>query len=219
LKALVIHEHGGPEKLRYDEVEEPQLNSPGEVIVQLKAAALNRIDLLNREGLTGTDISLPHILGVDGARVVVEVGEDVTNVKKGDTVCLYPPSGCGRCNFCQAQRDYMCIRIRALGERLKGTYTEYVKLPALNCFPIPADCFLLEAVAIPLVFITVWRMLVTNAALRPGEYLLILGIGGGVATAALQLAGQIGARVIVTSSSDEKLGKAKCLGCHARGQL
>ncbi len=212
MKAICIHEHGGVEKLRYEEMDDPKLSSPGEAIVQLRAAALNRIDLLNREGVTGIEISLPHILGADGAGVVVEVGEKVTNVKKGDAVCLYPPSGCGRCEFCQTDRDYMCIYLRALGERLKGTYAEYVKLPAENCFPIPQGFSFEEAAAFPLVFITVWRMLVTNAVLKPGEHVLILGIGGGVATAALQLAKGMMARIIVTSSSEDKLKRARSMG-------
>lgn len=212
MKAVRIHEHGGVEKLRYEEVPEPKLGSPTEVIVRLRAAALNRIDLLNRAGLTGIEISFPHILGADGAGTVVDIGEQVKNVKRGDAVCLYPPSGCGRCEFCVTDRDFMCIHLLALGERLEGTYAEYVKLPAENCFPIPPGLSFEEAAAFPLVFVTVWRMLMTNAQLKPGEHMLILGIGGGVATAALQVAKQMGAHVFVTSSSDEKLEMAKNWG-------
>jgi len=209
LKAVCIHEHGGLDKLRYEETDDPKLNFSREVVVQLRAAALNRIDILNRDGMTGMEVSLPHILGADGAGVVVDVGDGVINVKKGDAVCLYPPSGCGRCEFCQTDRDYMCVHVRVIGERIKGTYAEYIKVPAENCFPIPTDYSFEQAAAFPLVFITVWRMLVTNAALKPGEHVLILGIGGGVASAALQLAKQMNAHVIVTSSSDAKLEMAK----------
>ncbi len=212
MKAVRIHEHGGVDKLRYEEVQEPKLSSPTEAIVQLKTAALNRIDLWNREGLTGMDIALPHILGADGAGIVAQVGEQVHNVQKGDAVCLYPPSGCGQCEYCFTDREFMCIRLRALGERLQGTYAEYVKLPAANCFPIPPGLSFEEAAAFPLVFLTVWRMLVTNAELKPGEHVLILGIGGGVATAALQIARHMGAHIFVTSSSDEKLELAKNWG-------
>ena len=204
MKAVRIHEHGGVEKLRYEEVEEPKLSSPTEAIVQLKTASLNRIDLRSRQGLTGMEISLPHILGADGAGIVVEAGERVHNVRKGDTVCLYPPSGCGQCEFCSTDREFMCVHLRVLGERTQGTYAEYVKVPGANCFPIPPGLSFEEAAAFPLVFITVWRMLVTNAELKPGEDVLILGIGGGVASAALQLAKQMGAHVFVTSSSEEK---------------
>lgn len=209
MKAVCIHEHGGLDKLRYEETDDPKLSSSHEVVVQLRAAALNRIDILNREGVTGMEVSLPHILGADGAGVVVDVGDGVTNVKKGDAVCLYPPSGCGRCEFCRTDRDYMCVHVRVIGERIKGTYAEYIKVPAENCFPIPTDYSFEEAAAFPLVFITIWRMLVTNAALKPGEHVLILGIGGGVASAALQLAKEMKAHVIVTSSSDAKLEMAK----------
>lgn len=212
MKAVRIHEHGGIDKLRYEEVGEPKLTSPTEAIVELKAAALNHIDIWTRLGLTGIEISLPHILGADGAGIVVEAGEQVSNVKKGDAVCLYPPSGCGRCEFCLTDREFMCIHLRVLGEGVDGTYAEYVRLPAWNCFPIPPELSFEEGAAFPLVFITVWRMLITNAELKPGEHVLILGIGGGVATAALQVAKQIGAHAIVTSSSDEKLEMAKNWG-------
>ncbi|MBI4529638.1 MAG: zinc-binding dehydrogenase [Deltaproteobacteria bacterium] len=212
MKAVRIHEHGGIDKLRYEEVKPPWLTSPTEAIVQLKAAALNRIDILNREGVTGIEVPLPHILGADGAGIVLETGAEVRNVQKGDPVCLHTPSGCGRCEFCATDRDYMCLRIRALGERLEGTYAEFVKVPAANCFHIPPGLSFEEAAAFPLVFVTVWRMLITNAQLKPGEHVLILGIGGGVATAALQVAKQLGAHVIVTSSSDEKLELARNWG-------
>ncbi len=209
MKAVCIHEHGGLDKLRYEETDDPKLNSFREVVVQLRAAALNRIDLLNREGVTGMEISLPHILGADGAGVVVEVGDGVSKVKKGDAVCLYPPSGCGRCEFCQTDRDFMCLHVRVIGERSQGTYAEYITVPEENCFPIPTGYSFEEAAAFPLVFITVWRMLVTNAALKPGEHVLILGIGGGVASAALLVAKELSSHVIVTSSSDAKLELAK----------
>lgn len=214
MQAVRIHEHGGLDKLRYEEAENPRITSPTEAIVQLKTAALNHVDLWNREGLTGMDIPLPHILGADGAGIVAEVGNTVHNVKERDAVCLYPPIGCGQCEFCFSDREFMCIRLRVLGERLQGTYAEYVKVPAANCFPIPPGLSFEEAAAFPLVFITVWRMLVTNAELKPGEHVLILGVGGGVGTAALQLAKQMGAHIIVTSGSDEKLETAKNWGAH-----
>jgi NADPH:quinone reductase-like Zn-dependent oxidoreductase len=212
LKAVRIHEHGGVEKLRYEEAPEPTLAGPNDVIIKLKAASLNHIDIWIRRGLTGIEVALPHILGADGAGVVTDVGDRVRNVATGDAVCLYPPSGCGRCEFCLTDREYMCIHLRVLGERENGTYAEYTRVPARNCFSIPPGLSFEQAAAFPLVYITVWRMLVTNARLKPGEQVLILGIGGGIATAALQLAARIGTHIIVTSSSDEKLEKAKTLG-------
>ena len=212
MKAVRIHAYGGVEQLLYEEAAEPRVPAPNEVIVKLKAAAINHIDIWNRMGTTGIAFEMPHILGADGAGRVFEIGERVANVQTGDDVCLYPPSGCGRCEFCLADRDFMCVHLRVLGERLEGTYAQFVKLPAENCFPIPAGLSFEEAAAFPLVFITLWRMLITNAQLKPGETLLIIGIGGGVASAALQVAKKIGAHVIVTSGSDEKLKRAENLG-------
>ncbi len=212
MKAVRIHEHGGTDKLRYEDVEEPHLTSPTEVIVRLKAASLNHRDIWNRQGQTGIDCFLPRILGADGAGTVAEVGERVRNVKKGDAVCLFPAGGCGECEYCLTDRDFLCGHMRVLGEESDGTYAEYIKLPGKNCFSIPPGLSFEEAAAFPLVFVTVWRMLVTNAGLKPGEHVLILGIGGGVASAALQLAKQMGAHVLVTSSSDEKLEMAKNWG-------
>jgi NADPH:quinone reductase-like Zn-dependent oxidoreductase len=212
LKAVRMHGFGGVEQLVYEDTDQPALTEPTEAVVKLRAAAINHIDIWNRLGTTGMVTQLPHILGADGAGVVVEVGEQAHNVKKGDAVCLYPPVGCGRCEFCLTGRDFMCVHLRVLGERLEGTYAEYVKIPAENCFAIPAGFSFEEAAAFPLVFITLWRMLFTNARLKPGETLLIIGIGGGVASAALQAAKKIGANVIVTSGSDEKLEQAKFLG-------
>jgi NADPH:quinone reductase-like Zn-dependent oxidoreductase len=212
LKTVRMHGYGGVEQLFYEETDEPTLTEPNEVIVKLEAAAINHIDIWNRLGVTGTPLKLPHILGADGAGRVVQVGAKATNVKVGDAVCLYPPTGCGACEFCLTDRDFMCIRLHVLGERLEGTYAEYVKITAANCFKIPAGYSFLEAAALPLVFITLWRMVITNAELKPGESLLIIGIGGGVASATLQVAKKIGVRVIVTSGSDEKLARAKELG-------
>lgn len=196
----------------YENAPEPVVTLPDEVIVKLKAAALNHIDIWTRLGATGVAIPMPHILGADGAGVVVNVGSEVKGVRSGDNVCLYPFSGCGECEFCLTGRDFMCIYVRSLGERLDGTYAEYVKLPAENCFPIPPGFSFAEAAAFPLVFITLWRMLMTNARLKPGETLLIIGIGGGVASASLQVAKKIGAHVIVTSGADGKLELAQQLG-------
>ena len=212
MRAVRLHGYGGVDQLRYEETDTPKILSPTDVVVQLKAAALNHIDLWNRKGLTGMEVELPHILGGDGAGIVAETGSEVTNVKPGDAVCLYPATGCGKCEFCLVGHDFMCVYLRVLGERLKGTYAEYVRLPSENCFRIPSSFSFEEAAAFPLVFLTVWRMLVTNARLKPGENVLILGIGGGVAGAALQVAKQMGSHVIVTSSSDEKLALARNWG-------
>ena len=212
MKAVRMHAHGGVDQLFFENTEEPRLDGAAQAIVKLSAAALNHIDIWNRLGVTGVRIAMPHILGADGAGVVAGVSPGVEHVRVGDRVCLYPPTGCGHCEFCLTDRDFMCFRLRVLGERLEGTYAQYVKLPAKNCFPIPTGYSFEEAAAFPLVFITLWRMLITNARLEPGETILILGIGGGVASASLRVAKKIGARVIVTSGSNEKLERARDLG-------
>jgi len=212
LKAVQIHRHGGVEQLCYEECAEPELKSPSDTIIKLKAAALNPIDIRTRRGLSGSEFSFPHILGSDGAGIVVSAGKEARNVKPGDAICLFPAAGCGRCEFCVTDRETSCSQLRILGEGDNGTYAEYVRVPARNCFPIPAGLSFEEAAAFPLVFVTAWRMLYTDARLQPGEWILIIGIGGGVATAALRLAFQLGAHVIVTSRSDDKLTLAKTLG-------
>ena len=212
MKAVRMHGHGGVDQLFFEDAEEPRFDGAAQAIVKLSAAALNHIDIWNRLGVTGVRIAMPHILGADGAGVVVDVSQGVEHVRVGDRVCLYPPTGCGQCEFCVTDRDFMCFRLRVLGERLEGTYAQYVKVPAQNCFPIPTGYSFEEAAAFPLVFITLWRMLVSHARLEPGETILILGIGGGVASASLQVAKKIGARVIVTSGSNDKLERARDLG-------
>ena len=186
--------------------------APTDVIVKLNATAVNRSDIYLRRGFRNKEVQLPHILGSDGAGVVTQAGESVSHIRKGDAVCFYPAEGCDRCEFCITDRELLCTRLRVLGENEDGTYAEYVRLPGRNCFPMPPQFTFDEAAAFPLVYIAAWRMLITNAALKPGEHVLILGIGGGVAIAALQIAVQMGAHVIVTSRSDNKLARAKTLG-------
>ncbi len=212
MKAVQIHRHGGVEQLCYEETSEPGLKSPEDAIVKLKAAALNQCDIRMRRGLSAVAASFPHILGSDGAGVVVELGSEARNINTGDAICLFPATGCGQCEFCVTDREALCSQLRILGERENGTYAGYVRVPARNCFPIPPGLSFEEAAAFPLVFLTAWRMLYTNARLRPGEWILILGIGGGVATAALRLALHLRAHVVVTSRSDEKLTMAEALG-------
>jgi NADPH:quinone reductase-like Zn-dependent oxidoreductase len=214
LKAVRIHAHGGSDPLRYEDVEDPQLRSPSDVIVKVKAAAVNRIDLTVRAGVVCNPASLPRILGADGAGTVVSVGGEVNHVKLGAAVCLYPAIGCGHCRRCANEQEFLCGERRLLGEREDGTYAEYVRVPAKNCFTVPPGLSFEEAAAFPLVYATAWRMLFTHANLKPGESILIIGVGGGVASAALQLAGVIGARVFVTSRVAEKLATAKELGAH-----
>lgn len=212
MKAVRIHHHGGVEQLRFEETADPQLQSPGDVIVRLKAAALNDSDIQIRQGSGASQSCLPRILGSDGAGVVAAVGSAVKDFKAGDAVCLYPQSGCGACRACRTERQPLCEQPHRLGETVDGTYAEYVRLGAQNCFPLPAGFSYEEGAAIAVDFLSAWRMLITNATLKPGELVLIRGIGDGVAIAALQLTVRVGAHAIVTADSAAKIAKAKALG-------
>lgn len=211
MRAVRIHEHGDAEKLRCERAQEPELRSAGEVIVELKAAALSGLDIESREGRTGAG-PLPRTLGAEGAGVVVAVGEGVHSPRCGEAVCLYPLIGCGRCEFCADGKDFLCSRREMLGSQRDGTYAEHVSVPAENCFPIPPGLSFAEAAAMPLSFSAAYRMLVENAELKPGEHILIAGIGDGASVAAMQLAKRMGAHVIVTSESEEKLEAARRWG-------
>jgi NADPH:quinone reductase-like Zn-dependent oxidoreductase len=212
LKAIRIHEHGSVEKLRFEDAPEPELASATDVVVKIKAASVNRADLFVRRGISGTPRRFPHILGSDGAGTIDQVGAAVKNLKPGDAVCIYPPSGCGDCEDCASEREFMCARPRVLGECDNGTYAEYVRVPSRNCVPMPPRLSFEHAAALPSVYPTVWSMMIDRADLKAGDTVLILGAGGGVATAALQLAAHAGARVIVASRSEEKLAKSRTLG-------
>jgi NADPH:quinone reductase-like Zn-dependent oxidoreductase len=197
VKAIRIHEDGGPEVLRYEDAPDPE-PGPGEVLIGLRAASLNHLDIWLRRGLPSAP--KPRILGADGAGVVVGLGEGVDRFAEGDEVVLNPGLDEGA---------------RIVGEHMDGTHAELIALPADYVYPLPNGLSFEEAAAFPLVFETAYRMLVTRAGLREGEWVFVWGIGGGVATASLQVAKALGARVLVTSSSDEKLARARELGADA----
>jgi NADPH:quinone reductase-like Zn-dependent oxidoreductase len=211
LKAVRIHAPGGIDVLRYEECEEPQLGGAADVKVHLLAAAVNRIDLELRTG-TKSGLVFPHILGCDGAGRIEAIGPEVSHLKVGDEVCIYPFVHCGRCEFCAVKDHELCADKRILSQCENGTYAGYITLPAKSCFPIPAGFSSEEAASFPLVYSTAWRLLMTRGKLIPGEIVLIRGIGGGIATAGLQIAASVGARLIASSTQDEKLARAKALG-------
>jgi NADPH:quinone reductase-like Zn-dependent oxidoreductase len=210
--AITIRSHGGPEVVGVDDVPRPAVGAPDDVVVALKAAALNHLDLFVLRGLPGLAHAFPQILGADGAGVVEAVGPAVTRVKPGDRVLLNPGISCQACAFCLAGEQSLCTTYRLLGEHLPGTFAEAVRVPQWNVYPVPDGVSWTDAAAFPLVHLTAWRMMVTRAATKPGETVLIWGIGGGVALAALRIAKLLGATVIVTSSSDAKLERARALG-------
>jgi NADPH:quinone reductase-like Zn-dependent oxidoreductase len=212
MRAAVIHAYGGTERVTVADVPRPQVQGPRDVVVALHAAALNHLDLFVLGGLPGVRHAFPHVLGGDGAGVVAAVGAEVTRVAVGDRVLLDPGVSCGRCDFCRDGEQSMCDTYGLLGEHLPGTLAEAVRVPEANCWTIPSQVSFTAAAAYPLAFLTAWRMLSTKARLRAGETVLIWGIGGGVALAALAIAKRSGARAIVTSSSDDKLARARALG-------
>jgi NADPH:quinone reductase-like Zn-dependent oxidoreductase len=211
MKAIVYAEHGGPEILRYTDVAEPVIGA-GEVLVRVRACALNHLDLWLRQGIPSLKIPLPHIPGSDIAGEVARVGDGVTNVKAGERVMLQPGISCGQCEKCVAGDDNLCKSYRIFGEMVDGGCAEYVKAPAVNCVPIPEGVSFEAAAAFPLVSLTAWHMLIARAKLQPAETVLVLAAGSGVGSAAIQIAKASGARVIATAGSDAKLARARELG-------
>jgi len=211
MKAIVFHQHGGPEVLKYTDAPEPMLRA-NDVLVSVKACALNHLDLWVRRGLPNVPIPLPHIPGSDVAGEIAKIGADVTTIRVGQRVALAPLVSCGKCPACLAGLDNHCRQATNLGYLIDGGCAEFVRAPEVNCLPYPGNLNWEEAAAIPLVFQTAWHMLITRAELQPGEDILVLGAGSGVGSAAIQIAKFFGARVITTAGSDEKLAKAKELG-------
>ena len=215
MRAWVIRATGSLDRIELTDVPPPAATpGPGDVRVGIRAAALNHLDLHVVQGLP-LEYRFPHILGADGAGVVEAVGRDVAALRPGDRVMLNPGIADYSCEYCRAGEHSLCLNYRLLGEHVPGTLTESVVVPAQNVAVIPTLVPPLgwaEAAAFPLVTLTAWRMLVTRVQVRAGETVLIWGIGGGVALAALRIAKLHGAKVIVTSSSDAKLQAAKRLG-------
>jgi NADPH:quinone reductase-like Zn-dependent oxidoreductase len=211
MKAVIFSEHGGPEVLRYAERPEPEIG-PEEVLIRVRACALNHLDLWVRRGMPGIAIPMPHIPGSDIAGEVARVGANVVGVKAGERVLLSPGISCGQCVHCLKGNDNFCRQYTLFGYRVDGGYAEYVRSPAVNAIPIPAKLGFEEAAALPLVFLTAWHMLITRALLKPDETVLVLGAGSGVGSAAIQIAKVAGARVIATAGSELKLQKARELG-------
>ena len=211
MKAVIFERHGGPEVLKLTEVADPQIKA-NEVLVEVRACALNHLDVWVRTGLPGIKIPLPHILGNDVAGVVRVVGELVGWVKADDEVMVQPGVSCGHCAECLAGRDNMCDEYDIIGYRRNGGYAELVAVPGVNVIPKPKDLSWPEAAALPLVTLTAWHMLVTRAQLQPGEDVLVHAAGSGVGSLAIQIAKLRGARVIATASAEEKLSRARELG-------
>ncbi|MFW9965586.1 MAG: zinc-binding dehydrogenase [Candidatus Thorarchaeota archaeon] len=215
MKAVIFHEHGSPDVLQYvTDFPKPKVG-PSQILIEVKAVALNHLDLFTRAGIPGLTLKMPHVLGSDISGVVAEIGVDAMgDIEVGARVIIDPGVSCGVCEYCVSGQDSLCSTYGILGEHYSGGYREFMAVDARKVIPIPGKSKLSfeEAAAIPLTFMTAWRMLITRARLRAGEDVLIIGIGGGVAVAALQIAKMAGARIFVTSSSNDKLEKARRLG-------
>jgi NADPH:quinone reductase-like Zn-dependent oxidoreductase len=209
MKAVRIHEFGGPEVLRYEDVPDPHLRKD-QVLVRVKACAMNHLDLWVRKGLPG--VKLPHILGSDIAGEIVEVGEYVSGLKTGQGALLAPMHFCNRCAKCSAGLQNQCREFTVLGNAVDGGNCELIAVPAVNVIPIPDSLDFTQAASVPLVFLTAWHMLVGRAGIRPGQTVLVLGANSGVGIAGIQLAKFFQCTVITTAGDDRKMAKARELG-------
>jgi NADPH:quinone reductase-like Zn-dependent oxidoreductase len=215
MRALVLTATGGLDGLAVADLPRPGAPPAGWVTLQVRAAALNRLDLFVAGGIPGAAPVLPHIVGADGAGVVVEVGAGVTTAKPGDEVMFDPGISCGECGPCRADDAPFCTTYQILGEHRHGSAAEFIQVPALNLAPRPAGWSWAEAAGFSLAALTAWRMVVNRARLRAGETILIWGAGGGVAQMCIGIAKHLGARVIATSSTPDKLDLARALGADA----
>lgn len=211
MKATIINASGGPDVLEYRDIPDPE-TKPCEVLVRVKAVALNHLDIWVRNGLPHLKVSYPHLLGSDIAGVVEGVGEGVADIEKGTKVLLQPAKSCGHCRACLDGRDNFCRHYAILGENTTGGYAEYISVPRSSILPYPRHLSFEEAACLPLTFQTAWQMVVRRARVAPGEKVLIGGAGSGVTIAAVQISKLFGGELIVTSTSDEKLEKIKELG-------
>ncbi len=216
MKAIVFSEQGSVEVLQYTDVPKPTLTT-NEVLLEVEACAVNYLDLHARRNRPEIEAKLrrgdtPHILGSDIAGTIAEVGAEARGVAVGDRVVLAPCIPCGVCSDCHRGAENLCDTQELIGFQTNGGYAEYVKAPAQNAIQIPAPLSFVNAAAMPIAYLTAWHMLMERAKLRPEDDVLILGVGGGVGSAGLQIAKLTGARVFATASSDEKLERAQQMG-------
>ncbi len=217
MKTTLFRQHGGPEVLEYTDFPTPE-PEPGEALVRLKAAALNRMDVMVRNGWPGLKLELPHINGADGAGEVISINASLlrsgegSGVRAGDHVVINANLGCGECEFCLNRQDNLCRNWHLLGETVRGTYAEYVALPLRQLYKLPADFDFHHASAAALVYQTAWHSMVKRGGVKAGETVAIVGAGGGVNSASIQIGKYLGARVVVIGSKAEKLKLAESLG-------
>ncbi len=212
MRGWIVRRHGGPEALEWGELPTPEPRAD-EVVVRVRACALNHLDLWVRNGVPGHSFPLPLVPGCEIAGEIAATGERVDGLAEGDPVLVAPGVSCGSCDRCVAGEDHLCRRYGILGEHRDGGYAELVAIPGRNALPLPRGLSFVEAAALPLVFLTAWHMLVVRARLQRGEDVLVQAAGSGVSSAAIQIARLLGARhIVATASSPEKLERARELG-------
>ncbi len=211
MRAVAFDRHGDVNVLSMRELPEPHVGAK-DVLVRVKACALNHLDLWVRKGWKGLELELPHVLGSDIAGVVEKVGAEVRDLAVGTEVVVNPGISCGSCERCLRGEDHLCKGYSIVGEHRAGGYAEFVSVPRQNVLPKPRNLSFEEAACIPLKFLTAWTMLARRADVQPGEWVLVQAAGSGVGSAGVQIAKLLGATVIATASTDEKLEKAKQLG-------
>jgi NADPH:quinone reductase-like Zn-dependent oxidoreductase len=209
MKAVRIHQFGGPDVLRYEEIPDPKPRKD-QVLVRVRACALNHLDLWVRNGLPG--VNLPHILGSDIAGEIAEVGEYISDFKPGQRVIVAPMSFCNHCSRCVAGLQNQCRQFTVYGNAIDGGNCELIAVPAVNVIPIPDSLDFVQAASVPLVFVTAWHMLTGRAGILAGQSVLIIGANSGVGTAAIQIAKMLHCRVITTAGDERKMQKARELG-------
>jgi len=214
VKAVYFKEHGGPERLIYGDYKDP-VPGPGEVLVRVSACGLNHVDLLLLDGRFPPPEGLPHVNGCEVTGTLTALGPDVGGLVAGQRVMVFPGLACGRCEYCLSGERTVCLRYGYLGAHKDGGYAELVKVPAENIIPLPETLSFEVGAAVPLAMLTAWHALVAKANLRPGQTVLVHAAGSGVGSAAIQIAKLIGARVITTVGSDDKVGFAESLGADA----
>lgn len=210
MKAVYLESHGKPDSVKVGSFDDPKPKAD-EVIVRMVAASVNHVDLYMRDSGVGITHELPLIMGVDGAGII-EDANGAENVKRGDRVAIFPATYCGRCPRCVEGEQVLCDHVNFFGENRNGTFAEYIALPRGNVFAAPKNARLSDVAALPVAYLTAWRMMFTKGGIEPGQKVLIFGVGGGVSLATLQLAKLVGAQVAVTSTSNDKLEKAKAIG-------
>jgi NADPH:quinone reductase-like Zn-dependent oxidoreductase len=210
MKALAIDGYG-LENAGVQDLPEPRLG-PGQILVRMRAAALNRLDLWTLTGALKIEHDFPHILGADGAGEIEALGEGVRAPEVGTKIIINPAVSCGACEFCRAGEQSLCTTFQMMGEHTAGTFSEKIVVPATSVYPMPQHLTFAEGAALGVTYVTAYRMLFTRGRLIPGEWVLVTGIGGGLAQALFQLARPVAGKLLVTSSTQEKIDRAVELG-------